>query len=110
MEYGRDKVADYLTDFIMALKTQLDDDEKRWGDTWKKRPIEGQEGRTRATFNNYFDMFENGGTPVPWLKVAGNALICWIREYERDLRYENLAKDIHANEAIEDGLRETNEC
>jgi len=97
MNYTKNKVEDYLPEFIEALKKQLQDDEKRWGDTWQKRPIEGQEERTRATFNNYFDMFENGKTPIPWLKVAGNALICWIREYERDNYYENVAKDIQEN-------------
>jgi len=81
--YSKDKIADYLTEFVMALKKQLDEDEKRWGDTWKKRSIEGQEERTRATFNDYFDKFENAGHPINWLAVTGNALICWIREQEK---------------------------
>lgn len=82
MVYSKEKVWEYLPEFIAALEEQLKEDDKRWGDTWKKRPIEGQEARTRQTFNDYFDKFENTGRPIHWLAVAGNALICWIREQE----------------------------
>lgn len=74
------KLWDFLPEFIDALTKQLKSDDLVWGDTWLKRPIEGQELRTRETFRDYFDQFENSGVPVPWLKVAGGALICWIRE------------------------------
>ena len=72
----------YLDKFIEALSTQLLEDSKRWGETWLSRSKEGQEERTRKTFNDYFDQFELGGTPIPWLKIAGGALICWAREQE----------------------------
>lgn len=75
---------DYLPEFTKALQEQLVKDQFRWGDTWKKRPINGQEERTKAVFNNYFDQFENAGTPIPWLKIAGGALICWVRELEQE--------------------------
>lgn len=83
MEYSKEKTWEYLPEFTESLKEQLQRDDERWGDTWKKRPIEGQEGRTRATFNDYFDKFENSGHKINWLAVAGNALICWLREYEQ---------------------------
>jgi hypothetical protein len=35
----RPLLTDYLPEFIKALGAQLDSDEKRWGDTWKIRPI-----------------------------------------------------------------------
>lgn len=75
---------DYLPEFIKELTEQLNEDEKRWGNTWKKRPIKGQGERTKAAFTNYFDMNENAGIPIPWLKIAGGALICWVREKHPD--------------------------
>jgi hypothetical protein len=74
----------YLSDFIAALKGQLQDDQKRWGDTWKTRPYEGQTERTIKTFRDYFDQYEHAGVPVNWLKVAGNAFICWVRDVYHD--------------------------
>lgn len=70
----------YFVQFTQALRRQLKEDDARWGDTWKTRPIFGQEARTEARFIDYFDQFRATGTPVPWLKVAGGAFICWVRE------------------------------
>ena len=79
------KIWDFLPEFLEVLKTQLESDEKRWGDTWLKRTRAGQEERTIATFNDYFDQYLNAGKPINWLAVAGGALICWIRECHPDL-------------------------
>lgn len=35
-------VWDYLKEFSEALQNQLEDDEKRWGNTWLKRTREGK--------------------------------------------------------------------
>lgn len=78
----RDKLIEYLPDFCKALKKQLEDDEKRWGDTWKHRPREGQEERAFARYIDYLSQFNNAGIPIPWLKVAGEALIAWVRDQE----------------------------
>jgi len=78
----RENLLDYMDDFVEALTAQLEKDEKRWGDTWKKRPIEGQEERTFARFHDYEDQFKEGGVPVNWLHVAGGAFICFVREQE----------------------------
>lgn len=74
------KLQDYLPEFAEALKNQLDEDEKHWGDTWQGRDISGQELRTEARFIDYFAQFKNARVPVPWLKIACGALICWVRE------------------------------
>ena len=74
------KVWDFMNEFIDALTGQLEDDDKRWGDTWLKRVRGGQEQRIESDINNYFDQYRNGGTPIPWLKVAGLAMIAWIRD------------------------------
>jgi len=76
----KDKLVDYVPEFIEALTSQLDEDGKRWGDTWKKRSRDGQEMRTKARFDDYFAQFQNAGTPIPWMKIVGAALICWARE------------------------------
>lgn len=75
-----ENLVDYLPSFIEALKNQLADDYERWGDTWKSRPREGQELRVKARFDDYFDQFEFANIPVPWLKIVGEAMICWVRE------------------------------
>ena len=70
----------YFQDFVRALHAQLEEDDARWGDTWENRSIDGQEYRTQVRFSDYFDQFRATGTPVPWLKIAGGAFICWVRE------------------------------
>jgi hypothetical protein len=75
---------DYLPQFVKALTEQLQSDEKRWGDTWKKRPVLGQQKRFFDKIKDYQDQFENGGTPVPWLKIAGECLIGWVRQNMSD--------------------------
>lgn len=61
------------------LQSQLEEDYKRWGDTWKSRPIEGQLERTKSRFRDYVDQYENGAQPFPWLKVMGGEIICLFR-------------------------------
>ena len=78
-------VWDFLPEFTEALQKQLESDEKRWGDTWKHRIRGGQEKRIRAILDNYFDQWEHGGNPIPWLKVAGLALIAWNRETNSEM-------------------------
>jgi hypothetical protein len=62
-------------DFILALQSQLAEDGLRWGDTWKKRPVEGQLERTYERLRDYKDQYKNGGQEFPWLKVAGGIII-----------------------------------
>jgi hypothetical protein len=79
------RVLDFLPEFVSALTNQLESDEKRWGNTFIARTKLGQEERTQKTFNDYFDQYNNAGVPVPWLKIVGNAMICWIREEHPEL-------------------------
>mgnify|MGYP003594077215 CR=1 FL=1 len=81
----RKLLKDYIPDLAKALAEQLDFDQNHWGDTWKKRERNGQELRTKARFDDYFDKFVNAGIPVPWLKIIGGALICWVRDLEAEL-------------------------
>ena len=74
------RVYDFLDEFIEAFEKQLVSDEARWGNTFLKRTRKGQEERTIANFNNKFDKYLNGGQPIEWLKVIGDAYICWVRE------------------------------
>lgn len=78
-------VWDFLLEFCNALHDQLESDELRWGNTWLERTRSGQEERTGETFSRYFNEFFEEGKPIPWLKVAGNAMICWIRENHPEL-------------------------
>jgi hypothetical protein len=74
------KVRYFLVRFVKALRNQLIEDERRWGNTWLDLPHAGQEGRIFNRLNEYYNDFVTNGTPIPWLKVAGNAMIGWIRE------------------------------
>ena len=76
---------DFLSEFGEELQEQLKNDQARWGDTWLQRPRKDQEARAMARFQDYFDQWQNTGTPVPWLKIAGEALIGWIRENHPEL-------------------------
>jgi hypothetical protein len=80
------KLKDYLPEFFKVVEEQIEKDEQRWGDTWKQRPREGQEERGYARFIDYFDQFKNGGTPIPWMKIVGEALITWVRENYPDYK------------------------
>jgi hypothetical protein len=75
---------------MVALREQLEEDYKRWGDTWLERPQEGQDDRMRCTLNDYFDRFKNAGVPIPQLKIIGGAFINWIRENHPELKRFNL--------------------
>ncbi|NIR62703.1 MAG: hypothetical protein GWN61_01735, partial [candidate division Zixibacteria bacterium] len=75
------KVWNFLPEFTRALREQLEEDDRKWGDEWLRRPREGQEVRAMGFISHYFsewakDPYRN---PIPWLKIVGTALICWIR-------------------------------
>lgn len=71
---------DYFEEFVKELRIQLEEDDKRWGDSWKNRTAEGQVYRIKQRFQDYWDQYENGNEDIPWLKIAGNAYIAWLRE------------------------------
>lgn len=73
------QVVDYLDEFVAALRTQLVSDEKRWGDAWLCHCAE-QNNYHVIRFVEYYLESEKSGNLLPWLKVAGGALICWIKE------------------------------
>lgn len=78
-------VWDFLPEFLDKLKLQLREDEERWGNTWLNRQREGQEERTITKYNDYFDQYKEKNTPLPWLRIVGGALICWVREQHPEL-------------------------
>jgi len=79
------KTWEYLDEFAKELKGQLESDQKRWGDTWLQRIPEGQEVRIEEHIKSYFDQWRNAGVSIPWLKIAGLALIAWVRENHPEL-------------------------
>lgn len=79
------KTWNFLPDFTNALEEHLKGDEKRWGNTWFKRSRKGQEERTIKSFQDKFDKYLEVGQPIDWLAIAGDALICWIREQHPEI-------------------------
>jgi hypothetical protein len=92
-------VVDFLDEFCAALRTQLEDDELRWGATWLERPREGQGDRSWFGMMNRYHKYKNAGTPINWLQVAGDALICWIREQHPEVS-PNWCSGEHARRRI----------
>jgi hypothetical protein len=84
------KLLDYYLYFIRDLREQLEADEKRWGDEWKRHPIEGsvnwphQNDRVMKRIEQYYKDWKYNDVPIPWLKVCGNAFIAWVRERDPD--------------------------
>ena len=78
-------ISDHLDEFVADLRAQLELDALRWGDTWLHRTRDGQEDRTWFGMMNRYHKFKHAGQPINWLQVAGDALICWIREQHPDL-------------------------
>lgn len=81
-------VWEFMPEFAEALQAQLEKDEKRWGDTWLHRDVGGQNQRIFAHYRDYEDQWKNAGVPVNWLKVAGDAMIAWIRENHPEILQE----------------------
>ena len=79
------KLWDFLPEFLEAFEAQLRADDIRWGDTWLNRSPQGQEARVLGDVKDYYDKFFYGDEPMPWLKVIGNAFICWVREEHPEL-------------------------
>jgi hypothetical protein len=67
-------------ELVPAMREQIISDTERWGDTWKHRPVEGQEERAFQRYRDYLDQFVHAGTPIPWLKIIGEANICMARQ------------------------------
>lgn len=101
MEFDyREELTDYLPIFMEAFEEQLRKDKIRWGDTWKHRPREGQEVRLYGDIEDYYDRYEFGNMRIPYLKIIGNAFICWVRDYEKE--QQEKAEDIYYEEIEED--------
>ena len=74
-----------LPDTMSIMGDQLRVDQKRWGDTWKYRTLEGQDQRMAARFQDYIDQLNNAGTPLPYEKIACLAHIALVRKHRTDL-------------------------
>jgi len=81
-----EKLEDYIPEFMEEFVSQIRKDQLRWGDTWKSRGLiwngKTQEERMFARIADYKDQHEHGGTPVPYMKIVGEAFINWVREKE----------------------------
>ena len=78
------RVIDYLDEFVEALKQELEEAEERWGNTWLARDKDNQVDRIFERHDEYSDWLD-GDSDFPWLSVAGNAMIAWIRNTHPEL-------------------------
>jgi len=79
------EIWDFLPEFTKELKKQLEKDKSSHGQDWLKLTKKGQERRIYARFDEYWYNFANNDVPIPWLKIAGLAMIAWIREKHPEL-------------------------
>lgn len=70
----------FKEEFVLKMLAQMAYDHERWGDSWLMQPIEGHEQQIHERFNEYFAMFYQHGKKIPWLKIAGYAIIAQARE------------------------------
>lgn len=75
---------EYLPEFFTALTEQIVSDNERWGDTWKERGLVWNELTQEERFftwvvDKYLE-YVHKYKAFPWLKVAGEAFIGYIRE------------------------------
>ena len=76
---------EYLPEFFIELENQLWKDNERWGGTWKERGLvwEGKSQEERAyqwMHDKFVNWSLNKDHSFPWLKMAGEAMIGFIRE------------------------------
>jgi hypothetical protein len=66
------------------VEQQLTEDQKRYGDTWKERGLiyngQSQEERFFSKIQQYIYDYRENGTPMPWLKIIGEAHIALVRK------------------------------
>lgn len=74
------RVVDFLDEFVSELEYELLKGEEKWGDEWLSRSRSGQTERILDTFDTYYHKWLERGGDFPWLSVAGNAMIAWIRD------------------------------
>ena len=82
------RVVDFLDEFVEALEKDLLKGEEKYGDTWLERDRENQISRILNTHDAYYDRYEREGGNFPWVSVAGNAMIAWIRDNYPELSEE----------------------
>jgi len=74
------ELIEYFDEFTEELRKQIIEDNKRWGNTWIERGKAGQEMRFYDWVSDKLENHYLEGLPFPWLKIAGEAMIGYIRE------------------------------
>lgn len=70
----------FREEFFDKMLVQMADDHRRNGDTWLSRYANGVESYINQRFEEYFNIFNETSKPVPWLKIAGYAILAQARE------------------------------
>jgi hypothetical protein len=78
--FAYSKPADYIFRFAELIARSLDDAETSFqSDEWRKIPPEELESEIYSQFERFWVDFSRDGLPMPWHKIAGLALIGWVR-------------------------------
>jgi len=84
---------DFMDEFVDYLRTdfteKLEEDAKRWGDTWLKRTRHGQEDRLCKSMRDRIDRYENQdrnyASPLDEESMLGDLFINWIRRHHPEI-------------------------
>lgn len=66
-------------EFVPKMLKQMEEDQKKHGNTWLERPRNGQEQRIFLNIEQYFENYLAERDAMPWLKVVGLAVIAQSR-------------------------------
>ena len=78
------ELPEYFSEFANDLEIQIIEDNKRWGNTWVERGLvwngKSQEQRFFEWVIEKYLQYAHNNKPFPWLKIAGEAMVGYIRE------------------------------
>lgn len=69
----------FKEEFIPMMIEQMKFDHHRMGDSWLMKPSPEYSQQIHKRYEEYFELYEKDGKPIPWLKIAGYAIIAQAR-------------------------------
>lgn len=69
----------FKEEFVPMMVEQMKIDHRRLGDSWMMKTNQAYEKQVQKHYEEYFEMYEIDGKPIPWLKISGYAVIAQAR-------------------------------
>lgn len=92
MSIDKTDLVRYLEEFTVKMVERLDQKRKQYGDTWRIRGLvfngKSQEDRFMDWVDNKYNKWIENDEPFPWVDIANEALIGYVRENKDDWQME----------------------